>query len=83
MKKNCPLCTRELKTTLYYEDNVIWIVDCLKCHCPMAVIKRHNPTATPDETLRIRCQFAKLGVGIFDDAPRKIKDHYHAHWRRK
>ena len=83
MKKECPLCVRELKTTLYYEDDLLWIVDCLTCHCPMAVIKRHSPTATPDEIIRIKCQFAKLGVGIFDDSMKKYKDHYHAHLRRK
>lgn len=82
MKEECPLCGRKLETTLYYEDDLLWIVDCKTCRCPMAVIKRHSPTATPDEILRIKCQFAKLGVGAFDDTPRKIKDHYHAHKRR-
>jgi len=83
MKEDCPFCERALLTTLYYEDDLIWVVDCLTCGCPIAVLKRHVDIPDPQELLRIKCIFAQLGIGIFDDSMKTIKDHYHAHLRRK
>ena len=83
MKEDCPLCQRSLMTTLHYEDEEIWVVDCITCGCPMGVIKRHDPKPTDKELLKIKCIFAQLGIGIFDDSMKKYQDHYHTHLRRK
>ncbi len=48
-----PLCEAEELTEWYYEDDLIYICDCLSCEVPMAVIKRHDVEPTEEERLRI------------------------------
>ncbi len=61
---DCPLCRlvfeRELLTRLVYEDDLIIVVDCLVCQVPMAVLKQHRPSYTPEEKLHVERFFKQL-----------------------
>ena len=78
---HCDLCCkREPITTQYYEDNVVWIVDCLKCQVPMAVLKRH--ATDPKQHERNHC--IKITEQLFPEATldfrmKTIPDHFHFH----
>lgn len=79
---SCPLCAREPKTRHYYEDDVLWVVECLTCRVPMVVIKRHSPDPTPEEyEYAKRLGFRLFPERSFDDRPRSIPGHWHAHLR--
>jgi len=81
---NCSLCRlwhdREIATKVYYEDDVIIIVDCLTCKIPMVVIKRHAGNVTEeekdyiDDVVRRKWPGSKLRC-----TPRQIPDHFHCH----
>lgn len=91
MKKNermCELCERKSKTKLYYEDQLVWVVDCDTCHTPMGALKRHTlePTMAEAESLERALNMVGsqvLGDGRFriDRNMRKIKNHLHHHLR--
>lgn len=78
----CPLCRREARTKHHFEDDVLWVVDCLTCGVPMVVLKRHVATPTDWE----RAYAKRIGEALFpearfDDTPRSIPEHWHAHLR--
>lgn len=86
MKYNseCPLCRlwhdREIKTTRHYEDELILIVDCMKCKVPMVVLRRHDAKVTPMELARIEeAVHREWPKALLRCTPRSIKDHYHCH----
>jgi len=81
MEPSCDLCRAERKSRWYYEDDLCWIADCIVCGVPMAVLKRHTPTPTPEEKAHLAAKLLALGNGFMDDAMRRIPDHYHVHLR--
>ncbi|MFH0883747.1 MAG: NAD-dependent epimerase/dehydratase family protein [bacterium] len=84
---SCDLCglvfDEEIKTTKYYEDDQIVIVDCLICQVPMAVLKEHRATFTEDEKTRLEKTFFDLfgKEGKPDWEQRRIPEHAHVHYR--
>lgn len=86
---NCELCKNERKTRRWYEDNLIWIVDCATCHVPMGVIRRHTKEITQEEYDKLSFALAQVGAKVFgggnfeiDRTPGKIPDHLHWHARK-
>ena len=89
----CELCKRQRITKFYYEDNLVWIVDCQTCSSknkpiPMGALKRHTlePTVAEIESLeralnRIGSQVFGNGRFVIDRSMRKIRDHVHYHAR--
>jgi len=79
--KKCPLCEHERKTHHYYEDNNIWIADCISCNIPILVWKEHIKDLDKDTKEKL-VEFCKECFG--DQIKirwkrRKIKDHFHFH----
>lgn len=76
----CLLCLREKKTHWYYEDDRIWIADCLTCRVPMGVTKKHNASEEDRKYLRKKME-EMFSDATLDDRMRAIPDHYHVHAR--
>ena len=94
--KECPLCKLCFKglviTKRYYEDSNYIIVDCATCKTPMIVYKGHGTVDIPQHSQSsIYKTFQKYvkEIGRFphewtvDMVPHTIKDHWHAHARRR
>lgn len=79
--KPCDLCTLEKKTKWYYEDKRVVVCDCLSCHVPMVVYKKHTVRPTPE----LIEHFLKVSKEIFGNnielrtQQRKIPEHLHWH----
>ena len=94
--KDCPLCKLcfggLVITKKYYEDSDYIIVDCATCKTPMIVYKGHGLKDIPQHNqsgiYRIFQKHVKE-IGRFPDqwtvdmVNRTIKDHWHAHARRR
>ncbi len=85
--EGCDLCglafDREVKTPIHYEDDDFIIVDCMICHVPMAVLKEHRASFTPQEKDRILAKFKELfGEAAADFEQRRIPEHAHVHNRK-
>ena len=90
MNVRCDLCEAAPLTTRYFADDLCWIADCEICLVPMVVWRQHVPTAPADVKDALHERLAavadrELGAGnwTIDDHMRNIKDHYHAHARRR
>ena len=86
--RSCELCDDEALTTRYVEDAEYWIADCLVCHVPMVVWRRHDPAPPPSVRERlieaitpVARDFFATTAWYYDDHMRKIPDHYHGHAR--
>ncbi|KKL84080.1 hypothetical protein LCGC14_1968300 [marine sediment metagenome] len=79
----CALCELKIRTPLYHEDGVCVVVDCIDCHVPMIVLKRHARTPTPTEEEHMMRVVGQLGFTITRKRPRKIRDHAHWHLEPK
>lgn len=77
---NCPLCKAEKLTKWYYEDDIIYICDCLSHpDKKLIVLKRHTPTPTEEEYNHMISIAKKLFPDKKWREPASIKDHYHLH----
>ncbi|MEA2555981.1 MAG: hypothetical protein QOI60_1312 [Actinomycetota bacterium] len=83
----CMLCDAERLTDLYYEDEEVWVTDCVVCMTPMVVWTVHG---LPDPVVEGRLlthleREAKRRYGpggyYVDGQRRRIPDHWHAHAR--
>ncbi len=88
LNDSCPLCKAEHLTHLYYEDDTLWVADCLTCHIPMVVLKRHTSKPFPTEQLSMIATLSDYACEVIgsrkfwiDTIPRQIKDHVHYHAR--
>lgn len=78
----CPLCAREPKAPVHYEDDRIWVTECLTCRVPMGVLKRHTSHPKLEEALHLARKIEELFPGRrLDDRMRSIPEHYHMHAR--
>lgn len=86
MADNCQLCEAERLTEWLFEDEEIWIAECIVCLTPMVVWKQHG---LPEETLEqaflerfklIASQRYPHGWWL-DTKRRRIPEHWHAHAR--
>lgn len=77
----CALVNGDIKTRVYWYDDLSMCVDCLTCKIPMVVIKRHDANMNETEETHIM-QMIQTVFGTKVDSirkkPRKIFDH--AHW---
>jgi hypothetical protein len=82
-ESRCELCRLEKLTDWHYEDEEFVILDCYICEVPMAVLKRHDRTGTPEEAARMVAKARELfGADCWiDDVMRRIPDHKHFHVR--
>jgi len=84
-EKLCPLCRiyqeGEIFGTVYHEDDICIVVDCITCCVPMVVLKRHSISPTQQEQRHMQRILRSLGKGRIDGKRRTIKDHWHAHLR--
>lgn len=87
-KDSCELCQAQKLTTWHYEDEHIWIADCIICGVPMVVLKRHaaKPSEFEDELMErklVEIADREVGPGKYnvDKWPRRIPDHIHYHAR--
>lgn len=80
MIKSCPLCRSELLTKRYYEDDRIWIADCLSHpDKKIVVLKQHIPIPTKED-IRYMLRKSKEVLGeVCWRGPHSIKDHFHLH----
>jgi len=86
MSCDCDLCKRERKTTLYYEDDKIWVVECESCHVPMAVWKEHKSSlAIMESEYIVRMALERIPIKMsgykVDPVMRNIPEHVHVHFR--
>jgi len=58
----CPLCSVEHKTRWFYEDDRFLVIECLRCHEPMGVLREHRATFTEPEKREI-CKLFRLLFG--------------------
>ena len=80
------LCTAERVTPWHFEDDEVWVADCLICSTPMAVWRTHGlPDAAVEKRLleRLGAVAAERYPGGYwiDPVRRRIPDHWHAHAR--
>lgn len=82
----CQLCDAEKITPWHYEDDQVWIADCVVCMTPMIVWREHGlPDADTERAFLI--QLESIAVRIYpqghriDGDRRRIPDHWHAHAR--
>ena len=59
MADGCELCQLEKVTPWYYEDETFAILECYMCWVPMAVLKRHDATGSPEAVQRLTDQRAQ------------------------
>ena len=78
---SCKLCLNEKLTKRYYEDNLIWIANCLTCNIPMVVLKEHKMNLIEEEENKIINKIKEIfGNNItFRKNQRQILDHLHWH----
>jgi len=84
----CELCELKQIDKLYYEDDLIRVLDCDFCRIPMAVLKRHTTDPTTFEAAWLESHLRKAGEQVFgkgkfriDRKMNKIPDHTHYHAR--
>ena len=92
MSNNCSLCEREVFTKVLYENEKWWVTECKTCHVPMIVLKEHGraPTTSEMSIAKRVLEWAAVLYGWynveetrFDPYHRTIRDHWHAHLRRR
>jgi len=80
---NCPLCVRHQKTRKYHEDQYVWIVECLKCECPLIVWKEHKHYLEPKELSYvweiIKKIFGNEATHALDTNMKTMSNHWHGH----
>jgi hypothetical protein len=83
----CMLCDAERLTELYYEDEDVWVTDCVVCMTPMAVWHVHGLPGAEVEG-RLLNHLERIAAGRYgadgyylDLERRRIPDHWHAHAR--
>lgn len=92
LKKDCPFCFPE-KITAWLKKyfGTYWkIMLCSSCKVPM-VVYRYHTLDPPEKKRKAMIRALKAAAREFfgddnfyiDEEPKKIKDHYHAHARRK
>jgi hypothetical protein len=83
---DCMLCTAEQITPWHFEDDEVWVADCLICSTPMAVWRSHG-LPEPDVERRLLDRLEAIAAERFPDGywidpiRRRIPDHWHAHAR--
>lgn len=84
----CDLCTAEVISKRYYEDDQCWIADCTICNVPMVVWRTHDAKPPVEDKAYLAAMLkavadVEFGEGgwTLDDNMRNIPDHYHAHAR--
>lgn len=81
---NCELCALvngDIKTRVYWDNELSICVDCLTCRIPMVVIKRHDREMNETEKVHIEGLIKDVfgsSVDFVRKEPRKIL--VHAHW---
>lgn len=78
----CELCNlnKKKKTKWYYADNNFVVCDCLTCHKPMVVLRKHTMEISEAmETVIGIVVYRLFGDFTFRKEQRKIKDHLHWH----
>lgn len=83
---DCLLCAAERITERHYEDDDIWIADCMVCMTPMVVWREHAiPDLVAEGTFLELLDLAAARIypegHWIDGERRKIPDHWHAHAR--
>ena len=78
----CELAKGKIITKLWYQDNLMIIVDCKTCvGTPLVVFKGHKEP-TLDERMRMIDKARELFPDKrFDFQRRAVPDHYHFHMR--
>lgn len=76
----CPLCKREIKTELKYEDHVCWIAKCASHPDKwLIVLKRHTSVPLVIDLEHMTQLAWKLFPGKAFRGPASILDHFHLH----
>lgn len=85
MNPKCDLCRAEPLTRWHYEDDQVWVADCVTCQVPMIVWKGHGVgLGTDDASVQMRLEMRDVVLRLFprrsiDWQRRQIPDHLHAH----
>lgn len=78
----CELCSAEKLTRWYYEDELIWVADCIICWVPMVVLKKHTLGTKEDFDHMVAKARELFGQDCWiDPEMRRIPDHRHFHVR--
>lgn len=82
-RRRCLLCDPEKKTEWLFQDDLIIVLICEACRCPMAIIRRHALEPTDEELQRIHETAKLLGInkGRWDVKARNVPNHWHVHYR--
>lgn len=79
---DCPLCdlaNGDIKTRLYYTDDVCIVVDCLTCGTPMMVLRAHR-RPYKEEFERMTQVLGEHFRGLrWRGVQRQNRDHWHEH----
>lgn len=76
----CNLCDGDIKTRLYYEDDMVIVVDCLVHeNSPIFVIKRHDSEATREELKKVEYLQKALFPERTFRSMHSILTHWHSH----
>lgn len=82
-KDGCDLCVAEKITPWYYEDERVWVADCIYCWVPMVVLKEHGLGTQEDYKYMVAKAKELFGEDCYIDAHMGlIPDHRHFHVRR-
>jgi len=85
---NCELCKLargNVITRKYGETDAVIVVDCETCHVPLVVWKLHTAELSASQLVTFKVHARKI-LGndyVFKHGPRRIKDHYHEHYKRR
>lgn len=78
----CELCSADKLTHWYYEDERIWVADCIICWVPMVVLKAHSLGTKEDFDHMVATAKELFGEDCWiDPYMRLIPDHRHFHVR--
>lgn len=78
----CDLCVLEKRTDWYFESDKLVVCNCMTCHIPMVLLRRHTMAPTQEEIDEINLVCDNLygkALYTFRTNQRRIPDHLHWH----
>lgn len=82
----CELCEAAKISPWFYEDERIWVPECIICGVPLVVLREHGLGTAADNAYMVAKAQELFGADCYiDPVMRLIPDHKHFHvrWHKK
>lgn len=77
----CKECEHKYKTTVYYDDDVVWVEECVVCKDPLVLLKRHGLVLSRLEIEHIQSIVKRWPNRKIDKKRHERSRHYQIHLR--